>query len=423
MSRGRQMRELVRAEARQEGEKRIGGGDFLNDNISFNHGCKLADPQARLKSNALLEEFMLNRERRRNMNQKLTDLDILCANLMKVGRTKPISISLNRNHYIKNRYMLCSYYIIELVDLMKQYGWLEFVIGYTDEKEPRFSRIWATEKLIAYFSEFPKVVIERVELVELRDQNHKKIEYKESSQTIRIRNILKCANDVNRDAKVSIERHRNSEEINTDLHTVFNNSDFKLGGRLYTSNLGYQNISGNDRKQILIDGQKTIELDYAGMQPRLLYALERIQYYDDPYLVVCENYHDLRQYSKGLLLALLHTDNETSAVSSGNYTLHKDHELRKMLKDRNISAKSLIERFKKEHPLIAHLFCDKIGLKLMNLDGKIALEVVENFTSRNIPILAIHDSFIVTIDKRDELEKVMQEAYYKHTGGFHCEIK
>ena len=59
----------------------------------------------------------------------------------------------------------------------------------------------------------------------------------------------------------------------------------------------------------------------------------------------------------------------------------------------------------------------------MNKDSKIALSVIGYFTEKNIPILPIHDSFIVQKKYREELRKIMSESFENVTGRFLCPIK
>ncbi len=70
-------------------------------------------------------------------------------------------------------------------------------------------------------------------------------------------------------------------------------------------------------------------------------------------------------------------------------------------------------------------FCNgnDTGLRIMNLDSRIALDVIDHFAKQNIPILAIHDSFIVQDKYEKELRQVMEKTYEKHTKGFKCKIK
>jgi len=103
----------------------------------------------------------------------------------------------------------------------------------------------------------------------------------------------------------------------------------------------------------------------------------------------------------------------------------RDNEFREELKHIGIrQARPIIDAFKKAHAPIAKYFCNgkKTGMKVMNKDARIALDIVWHFVKQNIPVLPVHDSFIVQCQYEDELRLVMQQKYMKHTGGFRCRI-
>jgi hypothetical protein len=415
--------------AYERGLDQIATPAWLNNNDTFDHGRALAEDEAVKRANLLLEELMQdNRQRRRNWKQKKNDIEILCANLLAnksklLVTRKPIAISLNRNDYLPSRYTKASYFTLELIKKMEKGGWISRSGFYHSPRGGRMTRIWPTQKLNEYFTPFDYIDIKPLELVILRDQQKKDIPYKDTPETIQIREILRTANIVNRKAIVQMKSPKGFIKLNTDLYAIFNNCSFKEGGRLYNSKGGYQSLEKEERRQIRINQQKTVELDFSGMQPRLLYTLEGIQYDDDPYRAIIQDYPGLRPFAKHLLLALINSDSLRIAVSVGNHTLHEDYNLYLTLKAIGTSTAELVEKFKVAHPQIAQHFCKRIGGELMRMDSRIALEVVKDFTSREIPILAIHDSFIVEENRKAELREIMQKAYGKITGGFTCPIK
>lgn len=421
------LRIAVRNFAQQMCADIIGTESWLNCNYTFNHGVNLLDEVSIKKAETLLDGFMEAKLRIRDKDRKRADIRILCANLLVNGRYKPVAISLNKNDYVRNRYIRASDFTRELVTLMEQDGWIESKKGYLSkkEKESRLTRIWPSEKFLNHFSQYYQLGFEPVELVNLKDENDKDVLYDDNEETIRIRNILSHANQVNKNASVCLKRRHRLQPLNTDLYAIFHNSSFEQGGRLYNGNGGYQTLISNQRKQILFSSQSTVELDFSGMQPRLLYALEGIQYplNVDPYTSVCVDTPELRPFIKKLILALLNAETRGKAVLAGNHKIYTDEKLRLLLKEKNLKMGELIERIETIHHPISQHFGTQIGFMLMNLDSKIALEVIEHFTNMNIPILPIHDSFIVQEHREDELRKVMDEAYRKHTDGFACPIK
>ena len=122
---------------------------------------------------------------------------------------------------------------------------------------------------------------------------------------------------------------------------------------------------------------------------------------------------------------MLNAKDITAAESAGNYWLYKHHTEREQLKSIGISrARPFIEKFLEAHEPIANHFCSgkDTGMRAMNKDARIVLDVVSHFIQQNKPILPIHDSFIVQHQYRDELKQVMLDAYAKHNGGFKIKI-
>jgi len=60
--------------------------------------------------------------------------------------------------------------------------------------------------------------------------------------------------------------------------------------------------------------------------------------------------------------------------------------------------------------------CKGLGLELMGIDGQIANMVIDHFTQQSVPVLCIHDSFIINYRLGDELQHVVREATYQLTG-------
>jgi hypothetical protein len=122
---------------------------------------------------------------------------------------------------------------------------------------------------------------------------------------------------------------------------------------------------------------------------------------------------------------MLNAKDMTTAEKAANYWLYRHHFEREQLKSIGIKkARPFIEKLIEVHQPIAHHFCSSksTGLRIMNKDARIALDVVSHFIKQNKPIIPIHDSFIVQHQYRDEVKRAMLDAYAKHTGGFKIKI-
>jgi hypothetical protein len=407
----------VLADAKKRREEYKASAAFLQNDIPFDPGFYLNKEF----KNIVLRLFndLLPGQKGYKIEQKLLDFEILIGNLL--NQPKAISISLNRNNWKKTKYNNVSYFINDLVQILKKRKLLNVKIGYYTPKESRFTRIWATDKLLSYFPKTPNGVLwAPVQLVELRDRNKKLKDYKNKPKTLHIGSILQRINEVN--SKADIRYHQ--DKLNAFLVAIFEER-FNWYGRLHTRGfMHYQGLSKEERKDITINGDPTIELDYSGLHPNLLYASEGIQYIKDPYSVVDER-PAVRHFLKHILLYMINSKDKTKAERAANFWLRQNHSEREQLKEIGITrARPFIDKFFEEHQRISHYFCKgkETGMRIMNKDSKIALDIVDHFAMQNIPIMAIHDSFIVQKQYHYELYEVMQNTYQNHTG-FRIRIK
>ena len=80
------------------------------------------------------------------------------------------------------------------------------------------------------------------------------------------------------------------------------------------------------------------------------------------------------------------------------------------------ALKEQLKRIKEYHYPIRDMFCTGVGRKLMNVDSKITEYIINDHIKRRIPILTIHDSYIVPFGSEDGLLKAMKNATEWITG-------
>lgn len=187
------------------------------------------------------------------------------------------------------------------------------------------------------------------------------------------------------------------------LYRIYNNGDmvegknFQQGGRFYGG--WWESILSNYRRKIMIDGKPTVEIDYSGYHPRMLYALEGLDLGKrDPYLpdALDKQWRDFGKLAFTKLLngkKRINVPEEYEAESVG------------------IAWKKLLEMMKEYHKPIAKYFHTAYGLELMRQDSDIAENILIYFAKRDIPCLPIHDSFIVHYAYADELWNCMLNEY------------
>ncbi len=173
---------------------------------------------------------------------------------------------------------------------------------------------------------------------------------------------------------------------------------------------------------ILINHQPTVELDFAGLHPRLLYALEKRQYNDDPYAIL-PDYPEMRKIFKIVFLILFNAKLKHTAEWESNQFVLNNEKYDNLMHEKGLTVKNdIIPLLQKVHAPIKKYFFQNVGLKLMNLDGQIALNILKHFANKNIPALCVHDSFVVYEHLKNELKDVMQSVYKRKTNGFYCPV-
>ena len=68
-------------------------------------------------------------------------------------------------------------------------------------------------------------------------------------------------------------------------------------------------------------------------------------------------------------------------------------------------------KIKISHPKLEPLFGTGIGLKFQRLDSDIAEATMLHFARKDIPVLPVHDSFIIFEKYEDELRNVMKREF------------
>lgn len=209
-------------------------------------------------------------------------------------------------------------------------------------------------------------------------------------------------------------------QLNPRVYRVFNSYSFDYGGRLYGSDV--LTLNCDLRKHILLNGQAVTELDYKSLHISILYAEmgEEIPA-DDPYELYGGN-KLLREAVKGMINIAINAEHRISALMAFNKKFTYDSSstentaVYNELYRYDLTANQILEDIIEHHKTIAPFIHSGKGLELQSIDSKIAVDILKHFTTRNIPCLPIHDSFIVPIEHRDELMEAMRAMYKKHTG-------
>ena len=192
---------------------------------------------------------------------------------------------------------------------------------------------------------------------------------------------------------------------------------WERGGRFYRG--WWQQIDKEDRCKIYINDQPTLEVDFKAFHPNLLSNELGVKLSGDPYdlgkLVlpdVITTNGEQREYVKLLVLMGINADSDKKAYQAFRNSDRKD-KLGQSLTD--IQLAELLDAFIDKHPQFKGVLNTGQALRLMNIDSQIANLVIDHFTQKDIPILCIHDSFIIQHDKEPELRRILDQATHQIT--------
>jgi hypothetical protein len=207
------------------------------------------------------------------------------------------------------------------------------------------------------------------------------------------------------------ERKRPIRFDNRTVYRSFNSTDLTEGGRFYGG--WWQNLPKDFRPFILINGKRTVELDYSNMHPTILYSQVGIPRPKDCYSNIIEpkkigpNYNptELRKIIKAAFNAMLNSTRKMEYPPRG-LSFSKF----------GLKWKEISNAILEAHQPIADYFYTGVGLKLQRLDSDIAERVLVHFAVNSIPILPLHDSFRLHNGYNAELEEVMSHSFEKVIG-------
>jgi len=196
------------------------------------------------------------------------------------------------------------------------------------------------------------------------------------------------------------------------LYRVFNDAEFRTGGRFYGG--WWQEIPSKFRDRITIDGKRTVQLDYSGLHPHILYHEKGLELKDDPYqvsLIPSKNAEDtegFRKFIKRCFNAMLNAEAEMTRPPKASKGKPKE-----TLGHWGVTWKQIVKTVIKRHPDIEGQFFTGAGLRLQRIDSDLCEAVVLAMIkcSPEIVVLPVHDSFIVHHGYKDELMGMMLGAY------------
>ena len=177
------------------------------------------------------------------------------------------------------------------------------------------------------------------------------------------------------------------------------------GGRLNIHNI--QTLSKLIRSQLLFNGAKTVELDYRSMHLFLLYrrAGQLLDYSlfpnNDPYDIGQKYDLDRSQIKECFTICLGEADEDE----------FEHHTKGKNAKHAGFSAKDMkrsLECLLDHHSCIKPFLFKNESRRLQKEDSEIALEVLGHLMERDVPVIPVHESFIVKRCDKEILKEIME---------------
>ncbi|CCB63747.1 hypothetical protein [Hyphomicrobium sp. MC1] len=198
---------------------------------------------------------------------------------------------------------------------------------------------------------------------------------------------------------------------------------FDQGGRLFGG--FWQNLKSDRRKNIRIDGEATVVLDFSSMFTRLAYAhLGEKPPAGDLYSI--PGFEDYRSGIKFAMNCFLFDGGARKSwptelrVGVGNDANDGDDGRTGNALQAHLPFGSTVALVKQAilsvHPALKSAWDRRLGYKLMFQESEIMMEVLSRLAARNIPALCLHDGLIVAAPAAQISSEVMSSIAREHTG-------
>lgn len=291
---------------------------------------------------------------------------------------------------------------------------------------------------------FPKNIPLKSSVIEIRDDNKESIGFKLTEEIVAMREWVTEYNTLMADHEVLVDY------LPFPIHMVrkFIRESLDCGGRYYYTGLSVQTVEAYKRKGILIDGEATVELDYKSMHPAILAESNGVIWTKgfDPYrldysvmaidiealdaykLTINPTHNPIRNLAKLALMCAINCKSKRQAYAALKHKFEDDG--KKNIEDQKyygileFEPKMLYANLADNNTEIAKYFFTDTGVKLQRVDSDIAEFIMKACIRQNIPVLCIHDSFIVKRKHHGELHKLMKDGWAFRLGtNFNCYIE
>ena len=232
------------------------------------------------------------------------------------------------------------------------------------------------------------------------------VEYEDNEQTNHYRDEMTQINQWIKEADLNyLMPFNNDTDVDLSerrLRRYFTRGSFESGGRLFGG--FWQEMKKEQRKNIIIDGEEAVSLDYSQMSPRILYGLCDF----NPGSRDCYGISGYERYRKGtkkVFNSMPFADKPMTRFPKGVNQLFKEG-------TRFLEVTDAIQRF---HSGIAHRFYRGIGHYLQYIESQILIKVLLGLKDLGIHALPIHDAVLVGRTWVDMSRQLMEQVFLDMT--------
>ena len=242
------------------------------------------------------------------------------------------------------------------------------------------------------------------ECIILKNSKKTLIDYEDNSFIKSIRADCRSYNRFLEKTRITLKKCKKVNEYlydhnihykNKENHRIFN-KDFNHGGRFYGT--WWLQIPSELREHILINNNKTVEKDYSSLIIHQLYSEEGLNYYEentysnDPYIL-----QDIPNSERKINKKIIQISLNCRDFDRLNRALIKEFK-KGNLKGNKPNKREIIKRlniFREMNPKISKYIYSNCAAKFQFRDSEIARSIINKCMYQLIPVLCIHDSFIV----------------------------
>lgn len=252
----------------------------------------------------------------------------------------------------------------------------------------------------------PKL-IRRLDPVVLKNKSKKIIDYEDTLYTNHVRETLNKYEEQLAYHDIDYVFFGKDEAIAYpfNIRRTFNHSSFHKGGRISAR---WTQLKKKDRKNIAIDGEKTIEIDMPCSSMNIIYrAATNAPYQGDAYRVEIRGQIIPRKFGKQYL-TIAQNNSELGTGKTFIKELKKD-ETWDEFQSLGITVSELKEALMQKHSTVhQYLFRPSTGMKIQWAESELVFLVLRELTERGIPTLTVFDSFIVKESDGDVVSEVLR---------------